>query len=43
MNNKMINKEKIIELTNKYDDCIIEEFLNVADKYDFHIHGAFCH
>lgn len=35
--------DNIKHYTNSINEIVLEEFLNVADKYDFHIHGAFCH
>lgn len=34
--------DNIKHYTDSINEIILEEFLNVADKYDFHIHGAFC-
>lgn len=35
-------EDNVKKYTNRINEIILEEFLDVADKYDFHIHGAFC-
>ena len=35
-------EDNVKKYTGRINEIILEEFLDVADKYDFNIHGTFC-
>lgn len=35
-------EDNVKKYTNRINEIIFSEFLDVVDEYDFHIHGAFC-